>query len=61
MILESIFLALVAGISQLADQAGQSIQQWVNSPQGKKTLAQIKQQFGQEVLTRILRKLGVGI
>lgn len=36
MILETIFLALVAGISQLADQAGQSIQQWVNSPQGKK-------------------------
>lgn len=61
MILETIFLALVAGISQLADQTGQSIQQWVNSPQGKKTLAQIKQQFGQEVLTRILRKLDFDI
>ena len=36
MILESIFLALVAGISQLAEQAGQSIQQWASSPQGKK-------------------------
>lgn len=61
MILETILTAIVAGIVQLAQQAGQSIQQWLNSPQGKKMQKQIIQQFGQEVLTRILRKLGVDI
>ena len=61
MILETILTAIVAGIIQLAQQAGQSIQQWLNSPQGEKMQKQIIQQFGQEVLTRILRKLGIDI
>ena len=41
MILETILTAIVAGIIQLAQQAGQSIQQWLNSPQGQKMQKQM--------------------
>lgn len=56
MILETILTAIVAGIVQLAQQAGQSIQQWLNSPQGKKMQKQIIQQFGQEVFNSNIAK-----
>ena len=35
MIIEGIIAALVAGAIQLAQAAGQSIQQWINSPAGQ--------------------------
>ena len=57
MILESILAIIVAGITQMAQQAGQSIQQWVNSPQGQRTINEIIKQFGHEALRQLFKKL----
>lgn len=52
---------LIAGLLALAQQAGQSIQQWISSPQGQQTIQNIIQQFGPDVLREILKKLGVNL
>lgn len=59
MIIGGIIAALVAGAIQLAQAAGQSIQQWVNSPSGQQFIQNIAQQFGPDVLREILKKLGI--
>lgn len=52
---------LIAGLVALAQQAGQSIQQWLSSPQGQQAIQNIIQQFGPDVLREILKKLGVNL
>ncbi len=52
---------LIAGLLALAQQAGQSIQQWISSPQGQQAIQNIVQQFGPDVLREILKKLGVNL
>ena len=52
---------IVAGLVALAQQAGQSIQQWISSPQGHQAIQNIVQQFGPDVLREILKKLGVNL
>ena len=52
---------LLAGLVALAQQAGQSIQQWLSSPQGQQAIQNIVQQFGPDVLREILKKLGVNL
>lgn len=59
MIIEGIIAALVAGAIQLAQQAGQSIQQWINSSAGQQFIQNCIQQVGQEGLRIILEKLGI--
>lgn len=59
MIIEGIIAALVAGAIQLAQAAGQSIQQWISSPSGQQFLQNAAQQLGQEGLQRLLKKLGI--
>lgn len=52
---------LLAGLVALAQQAGQSIQQWLSSPQGQQAIQNIVQQFGPDVLREILKKLGIDL
>lgn len=52
---------IVAGLVALAQQAGQSIQQWISSPQGQQAIQNIVQQFGPDVLREILKKLGINL
>lgn len=59
MIIEGIIAALVAGAIQLAQDAGQSIQQWINSPAGQQFIQNCIRQVGQEGLQSILKKLGI--
>ena len=59
MIIEGIIAALVAGATQLAQAAGQSIQQRINSPAGQQFIQNCIRQVGQEGLQRILKKLGI--
>lgn len=59
MIIEGIIAALVAGAIQLAQAAGQSIQQWINSPAGQQFIQNCIQQVGQEGLKIILKKLDI--
>lgn len=57
MIIEAAIALLVAG----AQQAGQSIQQWVQSPQGQQTIQNLIQQFGPDVIREIAKKLGIDL
>lgn len=59
MIIEGVIAALVAGAIQLAQAAGQSIQQWINSPAGQQFIQNCIQQVGQEGLKIILKKLDI--
>lgn len=59
MIIEGIIAALVAGAIQLAQAAGQSIQQWINSPAGQQFIQNCIRQVGHEGLQRILKELGI--
>lgn len=59
MILSAIIASLAAGAVALAQQAGQSIQQWISSPSGQQFLQNAAQQLGQEGLQQLLKKLGV--
>lgn len=52
MIIEGLIAALVAGAIQLAQAAGQSIQQWINSPAGQQFIQNCIRQVGQEGLKR---------
>lgn len=52
---------MIAGLLALAQQAGQSIQQWISSPQGQQAIQNIVQQYGPDVLREILKKLGVDL
>lgn len=61
MILSGLVALLAAGIAQLAQQAGQSIQQWINSPQGQQQIQNLVSQFGPEVLKEIAKKLGIDL
>ena len=50
---------IVAGILSLASQAGQSVQQWINSPQGQQQLRNVAQTIGPNLfqeLERLLKK-----
>lgn len=58
-IVTGIVTALVAGLMALAQQAGQSIQQLINSPQAQQQLQNIVRQFGPDVLREVLEKLGI--
>lgn len=55
MLIEAAIALLVAG----AQQAGQSIQQWIQSPQGQQTINNIIQKYGPNVLQEIFKKLGI--
>lgn len=55
MLIEAAIALLVAG----AQQAGQSIQQWIQSPQGQQTINKIVQQYGPNVLQEIAKRLGL--
>lgn len=57
MITEAAIALLVAG----AQQAGQSIQQWVQSPQGQQTIQNLIQQFGPDVIREIAKKVGIDL
>lgn len=59
MVTEGIIAAIIATIVQLAQQAGQSVQQWINSPQGQQQIQKIIQQFGPDALSIVLKKLGI--
>lgn len=59
MIISAIIASLAAGAIALAQQAGQSIQQWINSPSGQQFLQNAAQQLGQEGLQQLLKKLGI--
>lgn len=59
MILPTIIASLAAGAITLAQQAGQSIQQWINSPSGQQFLQNAAKQLGQEGLQQLLKKLGI--
>lgn len=59
MILSAIIASLAAGAIALAQQAGQSIQQWINSPAGQQFLQNAAQQIGQEGLLQLMKKLGL--
>ncbi len=59
MIISAIIASLAAGAVALAQQAGQSIQQWISSPSGQQFLQNAAQQLGQEGLQQLLKKLGV--
>lgn len=48
---------LVAGLVSLAQQAGVSIQQWIQSPTGQQCLQNIAKQLGQSVVLEIMKKL----
>ena len=59
MIIEGIIAAAVAGLVQLAQQAGQSIQQWITGPQGQQALQNLAQQFGPDTMKEICKRLGI--
>ena len=59
MIIEGIVAAAIAGLVQLAQQAGQSIQQWITGPQGQQALQNLVQQFGPDVVKEVCKKLGI--
>ena len=59
MIITALVAAAVAGIAQLAQAAGQGIQQWLNSPQGQQQIQNLIQQFGPDVIREALKKLGI--
>ncbi len=59
MIISAIITSLAAGAIALAQAAGQSIQQWINSPAGQQFVRNCIQQVGQEGLQRIFKKLGI--
>lgn len=61
MILSGIVALLAAGIAQLAQQAGQSIQQWIQSPQGQQQIQNLVSQYGPGVLKEIAKKLGIDL
>lgn len=50
---------IIAGIIALASQAGQSIQQWINSPQGQQAIQNAIQQLGPDVIREALKQLGI--
>lgn len=59
MIISAIIASLAAGAIALAQQTGQSIQQWISSPAGQQFLQNAAQQIGQEGLQQLLKKLGI--
>lgn len=59
MIISAIIASLAAGAIALAQQAGQSIQQWISSPSGQQFLQNAAQQLGQEGLQLLMKKLGI--
>ena len=46
-------------ILQLTKQSGKSIQQWIQSPEGKEYLQEISSKYGPKILNDTLRKLGI--
>ena len=48
---------IAAGFVALASQAGQSVQQWTNSPSGKKAINNAIQTVGQGVIQEVFKKL----
>lgn len=56
-----IIAAITAGLVALAAQAGQSIQQWISSPQGQQQIQNLIQQFGPDAIQAVLKELGIKI
>ncbi|MCQ2075486.1 MAG: hypothetical protein MJZ20_00400 [Bacteroidaceae bacterium] len=59
MFFDSFIFSIAAGFIQTTKQSGQSIQQWIQSPEGKKQLQEISSKYGPDVLNDTLRKLGI--
>lgn len=59
MFFDSFLFSIAAGIIQTTNQSGLSIQQWIQSPEGKKYLQEISSKYGPNVLNDTLRKLGI--
>lgn len=59
MFITAAITALAALAIQAAQAAGQSIQQWINSPSGQQFIQNCVQQIGQEGLQQLFKKLGV--
>lgn len=59
MIIEGLVMAAIAGLVQLAQQAGQSIQQWISSPQGQQAIQNLIQQFGPDVIREAFKRMGI--
>lgn len=57
MIIEAAIALLVAG----AQQAGQSIQQWIQSPQGQQAIQNLIKQVGPNVIQEIAKRLGIDL
>lgn len=55
MIIEAAIALLVAG----AQQAGQSIQQWIQSPQGQQAIQNLIKQVGPNVIQEIAKRLDI--
>lgn len=53
--------AIIAGLVALAQAAGQSIQQWISSPQGQQQIQNLIQQYGPDAIQAVLRELGIKI
>lgn len=56
-----IISAIIAGIMALAQAAGQSIQQWISSPQGQQQIQNLIQQYGPDAIRAALKELGINI
>jgi hypothetical protein len=50
---------IVAGIAALASQAGQSVQQWINSPAGQQAIQNLIKTVGPGVVMEIFKRLGL--
>lgn len=48
-----------ATILALAQASGQSIQNWINSPEGQRHIHKVIKMIGQEALLRLFKKLGI--
>lgn len=59
MLISAAIAALAALAVQAAQAAGQSIQQWINSPAGQQLINQCIQQFGPDALRLLMKKLGI--
>lgn len=50
---------VVAGLIALAQQAGQGIQQWINSPDGQRAIQNALQMIGPDLLREVFKRLGL--
>lgn len=53
--------AIIAILTAAAQNAGQNINQYLNSPAGKHAINNMKKLVAQEAITRALKKLGIDV